>query len=240
MKGMTGRTMKIWLLSAMFVLSASWVPAAQKGMDELSSMPAPTTPPAMESGLGQGDPLPLQGFEDLTVGNYFSCRIPLGWGKDDYPFGLSPTEKKIYGLMLYGPGYGPVPVRISVYYYAAENLLYKSIGQFVELHSQPLFGPMEGDNYGPVTEATVADRKAMIFERQKSEFVPMLPGINEPAEDDGKVYERMARPVPVIERFVVVPAESGFYALRYYAPAENFQDFLSIFEEVTASFRPLQ
>ena len=177
---------------------------------------------------------------------YFTCNIPASWGKEegDSSFGLSQEEKKVYGIILHGPGAGVVPVRITISFYAKGNQLEDSPETYVRRHAQPFFVLKEGDSYGPVTVVSVAGINAWVFERQKNEFVPYSPldGI-EPPPDDIRVYERremMARPVPVRERFVVVPAGSGFYALRYSAPAEQFAQYLPEFEQVTTTFHVLQ
>lgn len=182
-------------------------------------------------------------FVPLTIGDDFSCEIPADWSIENTAFGLSQEEKKAYGVKLQGPWNGEIPVKISVYYYANGNLLYKSVDHYLRLFSQPALGvALEGSIYGPVVPATVSGRKALAFERLKNEYVPIRNGLgplDKPAGGDARVYEKpemMARPVPIRERFVVLPAESGFYTLRYSAPVENFKEFLPIFEKVTATF----
>lgn len=178
----------------------------------------------------------------LTAEGYFNCEIPAGWGQGDHSLGLSADEKGAYGIALHGPWRGEIPVKISISYYAEGNLLYRSADHYLRLFSQPALGvALEGSNYGPVTKATVSGRQALMFERVKNEFVPMQIdlGPDQPGDGNGMVYERrelMARPIAVKERFVVLPAESGFYALRYSAAEENFQEFLPLFEKVTDTF----
>jgi len=182
-------------------------------------------------------------FKALTVGEYFSCRIPARWWQEDYAFGLSAEEEKVFGVTLRAPESRMVPVKISVRYYAEGNLLYKSLDHFVTLHAQSIFGPFESDHYGPLTKATISGREAVTFERRKNEFVA-TPNLEDPTEDDDSIVyerrERMATPISVTERFIAVPAKSGFYVLRYSAPTEDFPEFVKIFEQVTASFEPLQ
>lgn len=185
-------------------------------------------------------------YQPFSFKPYFSCNIPANWGKEegDPSLGLSQEEKKVYGIILHGPGSGVVPTTISIYYYAEGNLVEDSAETYIRGHAQPLFVLKEGDSYSPVTDSNVAGRKAWVFERQKNEFVPYSPldGIEMPP-DDVRVYERremMARPVPVREKFVVIPSDSGFFALRYAAPAAEFEQFLPDFEQVTTTFHALQ
>ena len=193
-----------------------------------------------------GDAAAAPGFQPFTLAPYFSCEIPKNWGTDDghHGFGLSPEEKKVFGITLQAPDMGVLPVRISVFFYAKGNLLHDSPEVYIRRHAQPIFAVKEGDDYGPVTVAVVGKQKAWVFERQKNEFVPYSPldGVD-PLPDDPRVYERrsmMVRPAPLRERFVVIPAESGFYVLRYSAPAKRFAKYRPDFERVTVSFHPQQ
>lgn len=183
-------------------------------------------------------------FEQVTVRNFFSCEVPADWHKDTTCFGLTQDEKKVYGFSLTGPYTGDIPLRISIYYYAEGNLYHKSIERYIGTFSQP--AAFEGSSYGRITPVKVSGRNAKMFERTKNEYVPISNIIrpsDEPAKNDPRVYERRemkARPVPMRERFVVISAESGFYALRYTAPADRYQEFLPVFENVTASFNAMQ
>lgn len=185
-------------------------------------------------------------YQSFSLEPYFSCTIPASWGREevDHPLGLSPEDKKVYGIKLHGPCAGVIPVSISIYFYAKGNLLEESPETYIRRHAQPLFVLKEGDSYGPVTHADVAGRKAWAFERQKNEFVPYSPLDDiEPPPDDVRVYERremMARPVPVREKFLVIPVDSGFYALHYSAPADQFELFMPDFEQVATTFHALQ
>jgi hypothetical protein len=175
--------------------------------------------------------------------DFFTCEVPADWSKEERHSGLSPDEKKVYGVILHGPDYGAVPIKISIQYYAAGNLLYRSPEHYIKVFSLPSLGiALEGDWYGPVSDETVFSRAAKTFERLKSEYLAN-PVLGLPDNEDGKVYERVemaAVPVPIRERFLVVPADQGFYALRYSAPAEHFMEFLRVFVRVKQSLHPLK
>lgn len=224
---------------SVFLYTAVLLSGAAPAVHADTNAAAPLEKPAAP---GQ-QPAASKWFVPLTVGDHFSCEIPADWSRDDHPFGLSQEEKKVYGITLIRPMPEAVPLRISVYYYAEGNLLYASRDQFITWHSRPVLGLAEGDQYGAKTEIIVSGRQATTFDRRKNEFVPMQGLRDEPDQDDGRVYESgemMARLVPVMERFLVVPAATGFYVLSYHAPTEVFREFLGKFERVMATFNPLR
>ena len=188
------------------------------------------------------------GFITVTVGDYFTCDIPPDWGRTDgATVGLSDEEKKTYGIKLQAPFWGEVPTRISVYYYAEGNLLYKSADHYLRLFAQPALGTaLEGSSYGAVSPTVISGREGVTFERVKNEYLPLnntISPIDGENDNNPLVYERremMARPVPVRERFVVLPAPPGFHALRYSAPEEDFAEALPVFEKVVATFHALK
>lgn len=189
----------------------------------------------------------LSSLAPLATGGYFRCNIPQGWSRIGAIFGLSADEKKVYGVELRGPWVGEIPPRITVNYYAEGNLLYSSVDHYLRVFAQPALGvALEGSSYGAISPAIVSGREGMTFERIKSEYVPLnntIGPVDREAGDDPRVYERremMARPVPVRERFVVLPASSGFYAMRYSAAEEHFPEFLSAFEQIVATFHALK
>ncbi|OPY78789.1 MAG: hypothetical protein A4E64_00628 [Syntrophorhabdus sp. PtaU1.Bin058] len=207
----------------------------------------PLTAAAVEPGAPKKESHGQRSFVPLTLGNYFSCEIPAGWSRDDNTFGLTQDEKKAYGLTLRKPLAGEVPVRISIYYYAEGNLLYRSADHYIRVFSQPVLGvALEGSSYGRISPLTVSGREAKMFERLKNEFVPVsndLGSLDKPVKDDPRIYERRemkARPVPVKERFIVLLAGSGFYALRYSAPAGDFEESLPAFERVRTTFNAMR
>lgn len=188
------------------------------------------------------------GFITVTVGEYFTCAVPTDWGRTDGPMlGLSDEEKKTYGIKLEAPFLGEIPTRISVYYYEEGNLLYKSVDHYLRLFAQPALGvALEGSSYGAVSPTVISGWEGVTFERVRNEYLPLNHTISPVDREDGNshlVYERrelMARPVPVKERFVVLPAPSGFHALRYSAPAEDFPEALPVFEKVVDTFHSLK
>lgn len=213
---------------------------------EATASPMETVPPVPHD-LVADSPDP-DGFITVTVGDYFTCDIPPDWGQTDGSMiGLSDEEKKAYGIKLQAPFWGEIPTKVSVYYYAEGNLLYKSADHYLRLFAQPALGTaLEGNSYGAVSPTVISGREGVTFERIKNEYLPLnntISPIDRENDNNPLVYERrelMARPVPVRERFVVLPAPPGFYALRYSAPEEDFAEFLPVFEKVVATFHALK
>ncbi len=202
-------------------------------------------PPKGLSGIVKNAPdeaVRKQEIAEFKYKDLFTCTIPNQWeiDTDGGTSGLSQEEKKIYGINLYAPVSEVIPVKISIYYYAEGNLLHKTMDIFVEKHSKPIFGvAFEGDKYSPVTEIMVSGRKSKKFERRKSEFIA-IHFLKEPDLDDAKIFERVGKQVPVFEKFVVVPAEKGFYVLNFYSSAETVELYQEAFDVVAGSFKPLR
>jgi len=161
-----------------------------------------------------------------TEKNCFSIAIPAGWQKSPEVLGLSGPEEKVYGLEIAAPFSAELPVKIGVHYYAPGNLLHKTYEKFIKLHSRPPLGVnLDGKVYGKVQDGRAGSYYAKIFERKVFEY--FLKRSLHPK----KIY--------VYEKFAVVPAKSGFFVLRYYAPMSQAKVGLAAYEATLASFKPL-
>ncbi len=176
-------------------------------------------------------------FETLVVEGFLACDIPANWSRSENLAGNGEV-----GLQLTAPGFGRLPVTIAIDYYTTDGQ-YPSSDHYVQLFARPTLGiALEGEHYEEVRSATVSGRPARVFGRTKKVFLPGTE-LREPTTDDPRVYERgekIATAFPVTERFVVVPSASGFYALRYSAPAESYSRYLPVFERLVDSFRALK
>ncbi len=169
-----------------------------------------------------------EAFEEyVSEGGYFKVALPSAWGKTDESFGLSAEEKKVYGINILGPSSNDgIASVIAVHYYAPGNLLHKTMERFITIHAQPFMGVnSEGEEYGPVRDALVAGRPAKVFERKIYEY--LQPHVIDPKK------------IAVYERYVVIPAQKGFYVLRYSAPEDIAEKYRGVFEKVISSFEPL-
>jgi hypothetical protein len=163
---------------------------------------------------------------DCRGGEHFRCRLPAGWTQSWAPR-LARVEK-VYGLEASAPGQPEGPaVRITVDYFAGDNAVHKGADAYVAAHSrrnQAL--RMPGEKYGPVSGVELGGRRGRVFERETFAFWP-------------PDHPRAGK-VPMRERFVVLPAKEGFYALSYSAPAPLYERYRSAFEVVLESFVPLR
>lgn len=180
------------------------------------------------------------GFVTVEVGDHFSCDIPPDWSRiHGSGFGLTDEEKRTYGIKLEAPSTSEVPATISIFYYAEGSLMYKSVDHYLRAFSQsaPAEGARDGHDYGKITPVTVSGREAMTFESIGMRSITSGTSVS----SQPGVYFRPglnAERVPIRERFVVLPAPPGFFALRYTAPEKTFQEFLPVFEQVTKRFYP--
>lgn len=156
----------------------------------------------------------------------FTCRLPPGWTASRTPR-LERVEK-VFGLEASAPGTPAGPaVRVTVDYFAAGNAVHRDAGAYLAAHSRKDKAfRLPGEKYGPVGEAAAGGRRARAFERETVAFWP-------------PDHPRAGK-VPMRERFVVVPAREGFYALSYSAPAALYEKHRPDFEAVLGSFTPLR
>ncbi|MEZ4601145.1 MAG: hypothetical protein R2940_15250 [Syntrophotaleaceae bacterium] len=199
--------------------------------------------------LAVAEPALLKGSKPITVDPYFSCVIPADWSEGNSYAGsaLSPEEKKVFGVEFSKYSWGPVPMRISVHYYAEGNLLHSTPELYIARKAHPVVEQAGKYRYGELFDTVVDGRPAKTFMRPYYQFVsaePLLPGSSQDdPKDDARVYEgreMMARKEPLVERYVVVPADSGFYALVYSAPDDHFEEFLGVFDGLLDTFNPLR
>lgn len=167
---------------------------------------------------------PAAGGSSFTCeGGWFSITVPEGWTQIP-PSGQPASQKKVYGLDLLGPAGGDIAPSITVKYFARGNKLFKTYEKYVMVNSRPFGDPEEGEVYSKVTDARVAGKHALSFERKHFEY--QKPRTVPPARTS------------MFERHLVVPAGSGFYVLKFSAPFERARDLLPAFEAVQKSFRP--
>jgi len=174
----------------------------------------------------------------ISEGNFFVVLIPKGWGKKEKDFPYAYTKTKVCGVELSGPhNKDDARPTISVLYYeygpfikSYEKYINLQIGTFTRLAP-------EKDVY--VTNTTVAGREAEKFEIETYELI-LLP-FDRPDLEEGLMYSIVppSKKVTVIKRYIVIPAEKGFYVLNYSASSDIVKSIEGIFEKVLNSFEPL-
>jgi hypothetical protein len=176
----------------------------------------------------------------ISEGNFFVVLIPKGWGKEEKDFSHSYTKTgdKVCGVELSGPhNKDDARLTISVLYYEYGQF-FKSFERYINLRTGTFtrLAP-EKDVY--ITNTAVAGREAKKFEIEKFELI-MLP-FDPPDFKEGIVYEIVppSKKVTVIEKYIVIPAEKGFYVLNYRASPDIVKSIEGVFEKILNSFEPL-
>ena len=159
----------------------------------------------------------------ISDGNFFTALIPKDWEKDEDII-LGRTAKE-YGVIVVGPrGMEGTPVMITILYYGDGKDTHewiKSADDFINRNSKTYLGKLlEGEEYGEVREIIFAGRKAKKFDRKT--FVSIS----------------SSKKILIFERFVVVPATTGFYKIQYEAPSDLAKKYESVFDRVINSFKP--
>jgi len=176
----------------------------------------------------------------ISEGNSFVVLIPKGWGKEekDFSYAYTKTGDKVRGVELSGPhNKDDARLTISVLYYEYGQF-FKSYERYINLKTATFtcLAP-EKDVY--ITNTAVAGREAKKFEIETFELI-LLP-FDPPDFKEGIIYEIVppSKKVTVIERYIVIPAEKGFYVLSYRASPDIVKNIEGIFEKVLNSFEPL-
>jgi len=156
-------------------------------------------------------------------GKYFEAVLPAGWtAVPAAGYGLSPAEKKVYGVELAGPAAG---ARISAHYYAPDNLMDKTPEKYMRVHSLPEgAAPAALPALPKAADGKVGGRKARVFVNITHER-----GADRTLDGAAEVWEA----------FAVIPLKKGYYALRYSAPAGQYAGQLPVFEAFLSGFKPL-
>ena len=175
----------------------------------------------------------------ISEDNFFVVLIPKGWVKEekDFSYAYTKTGDKVRGVELSGPhNKDGARLIISVLYYEYGQF-FKSYGKYISLKIGS-FTRLAPEKDVPITNTAVAGRQAKKFEIEKFELI-RLP-FDPPDFKEGIMYEIVppSKKVTVIERYIVIPAEKGFYVLNYRAPEDRAKEYESVFNKIISSFEP--
>jgi len=186
-----------------------------------------------------GTCLSAAGYEPYEAdGKSFRVCIPGQWRKEEsgHPYG---DLTKISGVRLSGPkNKDGAAVTLSILYYSGEHF-FKTPEEFIRRALNSMVR-IDHDQEIPVNDTLIAGRPGKKFQIRTFELVYLPARALTPPADDRRVYE-IAPPhvqVRMIQQFIVVPAERGFYALSYGAPEDIAGEYKDVFEKVTGSFTP--
>lgn len=160
----------------------------------------------------------------------FRCVVPSGWSIVENP-GYSREVSGVDGFNAYTGGFED-RVTISIHYHPEGNKLHKDMDIYIKRHSRPILGITEGQSYGEVRDIDFKGTKARTFESTGYEYEshvynPKLDRYVEPLHP---------RKIEYRERFIVMPAGSGFVALRFKARPDMVKQYEDIFAGVADSF----
>ena len=175
----------------------------------------------------------------ISEDNFFVVLIPKGWVKEekDFSYAYTKTGDKVRGVEFSGPhNKDGARLVISVLYYEYGQF-FKSYGKYISLKIGS-FTRLAPEKDVPITNTAVAGRQAKKFEIEKFELI-RLP-FDPPDFKEGIMYEIVppSKKVTIIERYIVIPAEKGFYVLNYRAPEDRAKEYESVFNKILSSFEP--
>lgn len=175
----------------------------------------------------------------ISEGNFFAVSIPKGWGKEEKDFSRAYTKTgdKVYGVELFGPrNEDGARLTISILYYEYGQF-FKSYERYINLKTGT-FTRLAPEKDVSITKMAVAGREAKKFEIEIFELI-LLP-FDPPDFKEGVKYELVppSKKVTVIEKYIVIPAEKGFYVLNYHAPEDIAKKYESVFDKIISSFEP--
>ncbi len=164
---------------------------------------------------------PVAAFKVFTMdGELFSCNVPSGWQQER---DLKKEKRdKTLQLELLGPRADKSPVIIYAAFYLNSGNYFKNYKDYIDKNSKDSWGETE-DRYSAVNEIKLGGRKAFVFDRE------VKTSLN-PEASSGET-------VQIIEKFYLIPAKEGFYALHFYAPKSVYKQYLPVFERLAKSFK---
>jgi hypothetical protein len=175
----------------------------------------------------------LERFES-PAGN-FSVLVPAHWmPRSSFPYQIDDT---VSGVFLEGPvGGDGAAVKIAVLHYAGAGKI-RGVDHYIRMVG---FNPtrLDGTFDTDLSDIEVAGRNGKTFTFTKFELVE-LPHDPPASEPKPGIIVRRAQPtkqVTMVDRYIVIPAQKGFYSLRYEAPKSIYDEYADVFDAVVKSF----
>lgn len=156
--------------------------------------------------------------------NFFRVNVPSDWVQ--YEEIMMADETKEYGVDLKGPANKDGAfTSMTLIYYGPDHKRFTA-EKFLKLNAYEDAGlKIEGEKYGKITDVVVAGQPANQFDKTEFLFLP--------------IYAVEQVKIPMVKRTIVLKGKKGgFYVLEYSSPKDSFAQYLKIFEDVLASFRP--
>lgn len=183
-----------------------------------------------------GQPSVAEGPTESYVAqeNLFSLTIPQGWLKEESGFPYDDPNVKTIGLKLIGP-YGEYGVKTEI------ALLYYQHGGFFNNYQKYLAmkenSMVRLDDSKTVFSKTMVDGKKGIGFKIRNYILVIKSGWTPPPFKEGVIYEIVPPSIQVkmVEQFIVVPAEEGFFVFHYKTTEESADKCQDVFLRMIAS-----
>ena len=197
------------------------------------------------------------GLQKYVVKNLFTCGIPGEWVKAENPDG----ENNVVGVSAYEKSPQDMPAaRVSIAFYSPDSAAGKTGAQaYIDALMKEVQPEKRSDDPALINWILKAydEVEKRVWEAvekwQPEQSVPPVMKLMEAtiAGRQARVVERNAffvkskmivfkSRIPVAERFVVIPADAGFYVLSFSTPASDAEKNRELFATITGSFRPLK
>ena len=161
----------------------------------------------------------------LAKNDWFSFFVPKEWHVS--VDAESDNEYKVYEFKIIPAVSSPkMASTIHLSYFSENNKDIATYQEFIRVNSQNVLRrgkTVEWEKYEPVSEKTVAGRKAFVVARNCRHF------LHPNSKDDSFVMKK--------ERIYVLPAQKGYYVIRYAADEDYFDKNLAAFEDIASSFK---
>ncbi|OGR50411.1 MAG: hypothetical protein A2049_03000 [Elusimicrobia bacterium GWA2_62_23] len=167
---------------------------------------------------GEAAPPAMEKF--VCDGNVFTAMVPSDWEKEEEI--IAGRQEKQYGVDLYSPGEKPAGA-VSLIYFGPDHPRFKTWEKYLATLRDTKDG-IQGEVVGKLTDTVVNNRYAKTFDKKTFAFIP--PYAPEPEK------------IEMLERYVIIPAKKGFYALSFKSPKGEAKRHLAVFEKILKSFKP--
>jgi len=157
----------------------------------------------------------------ICDGSFFTALVPSDWEKEDDV--TAGRQEKQYGVDMFAPGGPPAPAAISLLYFGPDHAQFKTFEKYIATQMSTVHR-VKGEVSGKVKDTVVNNRYAKTFDKKSYDMVPP--------------YSPKAVKVEMFERFVIIPAKTGFYVLNFKSAKGDAKKYLAVFEKIAKTFKP--
>jgi hypothetical protein len=166
----------------------------------------------------------------------FSVLIPSSWSKSESGFDYDFREGNITGVKLVGPKNNiGAEVKISVVYYEYS----RSMSNYSEYVALVQNTPTREDfpKKEIYKKIVVGGKKAFSFQMKTFDLIFEHSFIKPPDTEADYRLEPPHKKVSMLEKYIIIPAKHGFFALHYESPKDIHKECEPVFHKITNSMR---